>query len=51
MTMFLAGRSIPVIGTKPPADAKCAACHDTRYFYDSDGHGGFSWKRPCTYCR
>jgi len=44
-------RSIPVIGTKPKDPSVCRACHGTGYYWDADGHGGFSWKRTCYYCR
>jgi DnaJ-class molecular chaperone len=28
----------------------CKVCGGKGYYFDSDGHGGCSWKRPCTYC-
>jgi len=43
-------RHVPVVGTPAPDGVSCQVCHDTRYVFDSDGHGGFSWKRPCRCC-
>lgn len=31
-------------------DQECSRCEGRGFYFDSDGHGGQSWKRPCM-CR
>jgi hypothetical protein len=38
----------PRVGT--PDGGDCPRCGDAGFYFDADGHGGMSWKRPCD-CR